>query len=70
MQQAGYSSKTKISDASLTLRQGVIDAEAAQYFINIAGLEESISSDHYLKRLCEDRHFPENCMESQFHFVF
>lgn len=41
-----------ITDVSLTFRQGVIDAEAAQDFIIIAGVEESISSDHHLKGLC------------------
>lgn len=37
--------------ASLTLCQGVINAEAAQDLINIAGVEESVSFHHHLKGL-------------------
>lgn len=40
-----------LSDGSLTLSKGVVDAEAAQDFFDVAGVEESVSSDHHLERL-------------------
>ena len=36
---------------SLTLSDGVVDPEAAQHLIDIAGVEESISSHHHLEGL-------------------
>ncbi len=39
------------SGGSLTLSKGVVDAEAAQNLIDIAGVEESISSHHHLEGL-------------------
>lgn len=39
------------SDVSLTLRKGVVDAEAAQDLVDVAGVEESISSHHHLEGL-------------------
>lgn len=36
---------------SLTSCDGVVDTEAAQHFINVTGMEESISSHHHLEGL-------------------
>lgn len=38
-------------DLSLTLGHGVVDAEAAQDLINVAGVEESVPSHHHLEGL-------------------
>lgn len=40
-----------LGDVSLTLSKGVVDAEAAQDFFDVAGVEESVSSDHHLEGL-------------------
>lgn len=37
--------------ASLTLCQGVVDAETAQDLIDIAGVEKPVSPHHHLERL-------------------
>lgn len=38
-------------DFSLTLSHGIVDAEAAQDLINVAGVEESVPSHHHLEGL-------------------
>lgn len=40
-----------LRDDSLTLSHGLIDAEAAQDLIDIASVEESVSSHHHLEGL-------------------
>lgn len=42
---------TLLCDVLLTLSKGVIDAKTAQDLIDIAGVEESISSHHHLESL-------------------
>lgn len=41
----------KLSDVSLTFSEGVVDSKAAQNFINISGMEETITSHHHLEGL-------------------
>lgn len=39
-------------DAALTFSQCVVDPVAAQNLVHVPSVEEAVSSDHHLERLC------------------